>query len=154
MELGLASGHLSSPEYGFMEAQMSAVLRFYKDGPFHHFEPVDESFSALGSLLTDDVQGSTTITLDLLQKVERVRLGITQIEIWGGNGWVGEMQPTGMHIEDRFSDDWVGNYSLDVTKNAVMDYLRYLAPSSEERNAALARWEADAGHEHPAHNDI
>jgi hypothetical protein len=136
------------------EETMSTVLRFYRDGPFHHFEPTDESFSALGSLLTDDVQGSVEIALDLLQKVERVRLGITQMETWGGNGWVGEMRATGVHVDDRHSDDWSGDYGIDVVRGAVLDYLRYLVPEPDERIRAVARWEADAGLRHPAHDDI
>jgi hypothetical protein len=133
---------------------MSGPLRFYRDGRFNSFASDDDSLSALGSLLIDDVMNSTAGALYLLEKVENVRSGVSTHEAWEGNGWVADISTTGLHAKDLHSDDWEGDYGLDLVRSTVLDYLRFIAPTAADRSDALGRWEDSEGRPHPVRADV
>jgi len=109
----------------------------------------DERLSALGSLLTSDVQGVKESNLDLLAWIDDVRAGRLAEQMWNGNSWVAYIRPDGMDLEDLYSDDWQGSYSLDEAQRVALDYLKFLAPSAVDRARAVADWEEENGREHP-----
>ncbi len=135
---------------------MSEALRFYRDERFNapSYEARDGSFAALGSLMTGDLGSSSFAVLLLLDGVELVRQGRSARDEWLGNGWEGEILPDGMHLQDLHTDDWRGDYSLDVVRDVTLDYLRFLLPDPEQRAAAVAAWEAAEGRPHPARADL
>jgi hypothetical protein len=132
------------------------MLRFFRDQRFNapSYESTDDSFTALGSLLTSDVQNVDKWALDLLDAIAQVDAGTSAREEWEGNGWSGEIRPDGLHLQDLHSDDWRGEYTLDVAREVVIDYIRFLRPDAQSRADALARWEADQGRPHPARAEI
>lgn len=132
------------------------MLRFYRDerSGVPCFVPADDTYSALGSLMTGDIGNSGFGLLELLEGIELVRLDQSPREEWEGNGWAGAIRPDGLHLEDLHSDDWRGQYDLQTARAVSLAYLRFIVPESEARARVLARWEAANGHPHPARDNI
>lgn len=135
---------------------VNEALRFYRDAQtgVPRFEPKEDTYSALGSLLTGDIANSNFALLEFLEGIDRVRLGTSTHEEWEGNGWSGDIRPDGLHLQDLHSEDWRGDYSLDLAWNVAMDYLRFLLSDQKARASALERWEAVRGRAHPARGDM
>jgi hypothetical protein len=130
-------------------------LHFYRDsfgGP--NYEPCDDSYLALGSLLTSDIQNVDKWALDLLDALVRVQSGTSAAEEWEGNGWAGVIRPSGLHLDDLHSDEWHGDYTLDLARDVTVAYLRFLVPDAADRARSLAEWETWKGRSHPARDDI
>jgi hypothetical protein len=109
----------------------------------------DERLSALGSLLTSDVQNGKDWNLDLLAWIDDVRTGRLPEQTWNGNSWMVHILPDSFELDDIYSDDWRGKYTLDEAQRVLLDYLRFLAPSAVDRAQAVADWEEENGREHP-----
>jgi hypothetical protein len=86
------------------------------------FEAVDDSFGAIGSLLTGDVQSVPKWSLDLLAGVEDVRAGRSGEHRWQGNSWDVHIVPDGLELEDLYSDDWAESYPLDFAHDVMLEY--------------------------------
>jgi hypothetical protein len=138
------------------EAPVSDVLRFYRDAATDapRFETPDDSYSALGSLLTGDIAGSTFGLLEFLEGVELVNTGSAELEEWNGNGWSGAIRSVGVHLQDLHSDDWSGDYSLAFARQIALDYLDFLVVDPRARDEALHRWESRKGRRHPMRDEI
>jgi len=125
------------------------VISFLRDESNSPSFDSDERLSALGSLLTSDVQTEKVWNLNLLAWIDDVRTGRLPEQSWQGNSWLAYITPGGMDLEDLYSDDWRGSYSLDEAQRVLLDYLRFLAPSAVDRARAVADWEEENGREHP-----
>jgi hypothetical protein len=113
------------------------------------FAVTDDSYGAIGSLLTGDVQGVPAWSLDLLAWAEDVRAGRSAERAWQGNSWDVLITPDGLRLQDLYSD-WAGSYPLDVAHDVMLGYWRFLTAGAPDRaNAAVAEWETDAGNAHP-----
>jgi hypothetical protein len=113
------------------------------------FEATDDSYGAIGSLLTGDVQTVPAWSLDLLGWVEDVRAGRAAERSWQGNSWDVRITPSGLHLQDLFSD-WSESYPLDTAHDVMIRYWSFLtAGSPDEAAADVGEWEARAGREHP-----
>ncbi len=129
---------------------MSGVT-FYRDeygGPASR--PRDDSWSAIGSLMTSDVQNVAVWALRLLAYVDDVEAGRSTIETWQGNSWQVEITKAGVQLQDLYSDDWSGTHTLAEARAVLLEYLRFLLPGADERRGELATWESDAGRGHPS----
>jgi len=118
------------------------------------FEVADDRYGPLGSLLTREVQIIDKWALDVLDDLTRIQLGQAKRAEWLGNGWSGEISPNGLHLEDLHSDDWRGDYSLDLAREVTLEYVCFLLPDVDARSAALVRWEAEEGRPHAARADV
>ena len=116
------------------------------------FVVLDEAWSAFGSFMTSDIQGSTSALLDVLAAVEDALRGEVDHVPLSGNSWEGWITPSGMHLEDMFSDDWRGDYPLDQAHEGLFIYWMHLSPTSPERHSEMSRWEAKEGRTHPCRN--
>ncbi|WP_329259050.1 hypothetical protein OG417_21890 [Actinoallomurus sp. NBC_01490] len=113
------------------------------------FEVTDDSYGAIGSLLTSDVQNVPPWSLDLLARVEDVRAGRSAEESWQGNSWGVRITPRGLYLQDLYSD-WSENYPLDAAHDVMIKYWMFLtAGSPNEATAEVNEWEAKAGRAHP-----
>ena len=129
---------------------MTETFTFLRDqynGP--DYRVLDDAYSALGSMLVSDVQNDTLWCLRILGWVEDMRSGRPSNDQWGGNSWSAELAPDGLHLQDLYSDDWRGDYSLDEAHDVVLKYFDFLAPGTGEKERAIAAWEAEAGRVHP-----
>lgn len=113
------------------------------------FRVTDDSYGAIGSLLTSDVQTVSAWSLDLLAWVEDVRAGRSAEQAWQGNSWDTRITSGGLQLEDLYSD-WTASYPLDVAHDVMIEYWKFLTGGSpDEASSAVAGWEADAGRAHP-----
>jgi len=135
---------------------MDKVLRFFFDDKYDaaNFEPTDDEYTALGSLLTGDFMTVDTWVLDFLDAVVRLQTGDIDHWGWSGNGWDAELDPDGVHLQDLHTEDWNGDYTLDFVREVTLDYLCFLLPDPDERSSALARWETSEKRPHAAGVDI
>ena len=126
-------------------------VTFHRDehgGPAFH--PQDDSWSAIGSLMTSDVQNVALWALRLLANVDDVEAGQSDLETWQGNSWQVEITKKGMHLQDLYSDDWTGQHTLPEARAAILTYLKFLLPSNAQRQTELANWEQQEGRQHPS----
>jgi hypothetical protein len=121
---------------------------------FPHFEARDDSYSAIGSMLTSDVQYVEIWCLRILAWIEDVSAGRSTRESWEGNSWSAELTAKGLHLQDHFSDDWQGDYALAEAHDIVLKYLTFLAPGPGQKETAIAEWEAETGRSHPCRGHI
>jgi hypothetical protein len=113
------------------------------------FQLTDDSYGAIGSLLTGDVQNVPAWILDLLAWVEDVREGRSAGQTWQGNSWGLGITPGGLQLQDLYSD-WAESYSLDAGHDVMLRYWMFLTGGSPAEAAAeVQKWEAGAGREHP-----
>ncbi|MEV4539738.1 hypothetical protein AB0J82_38790 [Asanoa sp. NPDC049518] len=134
-----------------MADRVMSGVTFYRDeygGPAAR--PRDDSWSAIGSLMTGDVQNVASWALRLLAYVDDVESGRSAGESWQGNSWDVAISKAGVHLQDLESDDWTGTHTLAETRAVLLEYLRFLLPGIEERRGELAAWERDEGREHPS----
>jgi hypothetical protein len=113
------------------------------------FQAGDDSYGAIGSLLTGDVQTVPAWSLDLLAWVEDVRTGRSAEQAWQGNSWDVRITPGGLQLQDLYSD-WSASHPLDAAHDVMIRYWMFLtAGAPDEAGTAVAEWEAKAGREHP-----
>jgi hypothetical protein len=117
------------------------------------FMVADDSYSALGSMLTSDVQNVESWCRDLLAMIERIRGGAAQ-ESWQGNSWSATLSAAGLHLQDLYSDDWQGDHSLDDAHSVVLKYLDFLAPGAGRKSAVVMEWESKNGRRHPCRDHM
>jgi hypothetical protein len=127
-----------------------SVIRFYR-GDFNapSFDVTDDAYSAIGSLMTSDVQNVGGLCLDLLAWAEDLRAGRLEHQSWHGNSWAAEMTPQGVALSDLYSDDWQGNYSLSEAHEVMLTYWNFLSPTNDEKSREMAEWESEFGRVHP-----
>lgn len=113
------------------------------------FHLTDDSFGAIGSLLTSDVQNLPAWSLDLLAWAEDAAAGRLREQSWQGNSWYVRITPDGLHLEDLYSD-WTASYSLGTAHDVTLRYWRFQTGGApDEARAAVTDWEREAGREHP-----
>ncbi|GIF78439.1 hypothetical protein Asi02nite_79570 [Asanoa siamensis] len=108
-------------------ANSPAALTFHRDahgGPA--FTAQDDTYSALGSMLTGDIQNVQTWAETLLAYIDDVESGRSEHESWQGNSWEVEITKSGVHLQDLYSDDWTGTHTLKEARTALQDYLSFL----------------------------
>ncbi|MFC5746010.1 hypothetical protein [Actinomadura rugatobispora] len=134
---------------------MTEKLSFYRDqwnAPA--FRPHDEAYSALGSMLTSDVQNSEILCLDRLAWIEDVRSGRKAEQGWQGNSWDAKATPQGLQLYDLYSDDWEGHYSLEEAHDVLVGYLRFLSPGMGPGSGPVTEWEKEYGRPHPCRDHL
>ena len=109
----------------------------------------DDAWSAYGAMLTGDVQTDRMWLLDLLAWIEDARSGRLDSQTWQGNSWSVQISAKGVSLDDVYSDDWSGSYSLDDAHQVAMDYLAFLEPTPEGRATAATGWRGRTGRDHP-----
>ena len=103
-------------------------------------------------MLTSDVQYAEIWCLRILAWIEDLLAGRSDRQEWDGNSWSAQLTSGGLHLQDHFSGDWQGDYSLAEAHDIVLKYFAFLKPGSTEREAAIVEWEADnAGAIHVGH---
>ncbi|MGP4022411.1 hypothetical protein [Actinomadura sp. 3N407] len=112
-------------------------------------EPSSPDYSALGSMLTSDVQSDATSCLDVLAWTEDVWHGADTQNSWQGNSWRVVIDERGMHLQDLYSDDWSEDYSFEDAHEVVMAYFGFLRPGREAASTALDTWENEWKRPHP-----
>ncbi|MFD0856278.1 hypothetical protein ACFQ07_28825 [Actinomadura adrarensis] len=134
---------------------MTDKLSFFRDqwnGPA--FRPADDSYSALGAMLTGDVQNSEALCLDRLAWIEDVRSGRSSEQAWQGNSWDARATSGGLQLYDMYSDDWEGHYSLDEAHDVLIDYLGFLAPGIGADSGPVSQWESESKRPHPCRDHL
>jgi hypothetical protein len=134
---------------------MTVPLRFSRgDLGVPEFATDDDAWSAFGSFLTADLQTSTWTVLDILEAVEWVRQGRSRLEEIAGNSWTGTITPGGLHLQDLYSDDWSGDYSLDDAHEGLIAYWNYLTADLGAKAVALEKRESGKGRPHPCRDHL
>jgi len=130
---------------------MTDAIRFFRDAQYNapSFEATDDAYSAIGSMLTSDIQSIEEWCLLLLSLVEDVKSGQESSQSWEGNSWTADILPGGLHLQDLNSDDWTGDYTLDQAHEVMLAYWNFLIPQPDAKTRAIEKWESDEGRRHP-----
>ena len=130
---------------------MTDAIRFFRDAEYNapSFETADDAYSAIGSLMTSDIQAIEEWCLLLLSLVEDVKSGAEESQSWEGNSWTADILPNGVHLQDLHSDDWSGDYTLDQAHEVMLQYWNFLMPDRDGKARAIEKWESEEGRTHP-----
>jgi hypothetical protein len=125
-------------------------LTFFRDQyGASEYSTDDVHLRDIGAWLTTDVQNYAPDCLDLMACVEDVRSGRSATEEWEGNAYYAQFTPGGVTAENLHVEGRTTAYELEEAHSIMRQYLRFLAPTPEDRARALDVWEKENEREHP-----